>query len=517
MRTPLNAIINYLEIALEGALDQETRENLARSHSASKSLIYVINDLLDLTKTEEGQNLVKCEIFDLPACIKEATEPFENDAQRKGVSYEVFEHSGLPRFAYGDGRRVRQALSNITANAVAHTHEGFIKIEIFVSDVRDNQALVDFVVTDSGSGMTPKQLDALFRDLEQVSTEEYDDHNNPSDENQRPTPEVRTLGLGLAVVARTVRNMDGQLRLKSEEGQGSRFVIQLPFEVPDTSPDITGEAGEKSSGNSQLSNPVASATPPVTVEGEIVLVDRGSSTKTSTVTGHQSVDRASGSISRRSMESLGSGSHGSQMSDADRLIDALSTPLSLNDTEPPDPVERRSSARKSKQNIPKSSITASAGPVGPMIKKYSTSPKQPSDEIGIATVRDTKTPVRAVKIPDEYTEMPSRQRGSENSSIAFEVHADSSRASHTLHTSSESVTSSSAGEARSLQVLIAEDDPINFLLLRKRLEKTGHEVFHAVNGQDCATVYKARSHTFDVVLMDMQVGFNSYSITMFSY
>lgn len=55
VRTPLNAIINYLEIALEGSLDKETRENLARSHSASKSLIYVINDLLDLTKTEEGQ------------------------------------------------------------------------------------------------------------------------------------------------------------------------------------------------------------------------------------------------------------------------------------------------------------------------------------------------------------------------------------------------------------------------------------------------------------------------------
>ena len=59
VRTPLNAIINYLEIALEGALDTETRDNLAKSHSASKSLIYVINDLLDLTKTEEGGELTK--------------------------------------------------------------------------------------------------------------------------------------------------------------------------------------------------------------------------------------------------------------------------------------------------------------------------------------------------------------------------------------------------------------------------------------------------------------------------
>jgi light-regulated signal transduction histidine kinase (bacteriophytochrome) len=83
VRTPLNAIINYLEIALEGALDQETRDNLAKSHSASKSLIYVINDLLDLTKTEEGQELIKDEIFDLCETVREATEVFRGDAKRK--------------------------------------------------------------------------------------------------------------------------------------------------------------------------------------------------------------------------------------------------------------------------------------------------------------------------------------------------------------------------------------------------------------------------------------------------
>lgn len=88
VRTPLNAIINYLEIALEGSLDQETRENLAKSHSASKSLIYVINDLLDLTKTEESQNLVKNEIFDLPSTVREAAEQFEGDANRKSKSFD---------------------------------------------------------------------------------------------------------------------------------------------------------------------------------------------------------------------------------------------------------------------------------------------------------------------------------------------------------------------------------------------------------------------------------------------
>ena len=130
VRTPLNAIINYLEIALEGAIDQETRDNLAKSHSASKSLIYVINDLLDLTKTEEGHNLVKDEIFDLPSTIREATYQFVGDAKRKGIEYEVIEHDGIPQLVVGDQRRIRQVVSNVTANAIQHTSSGAVKVEV---------------------------------------------------------------------------------------------------------------------------------------------------------------------------------------------------------------------------------------------------------------------------------------------------------------------------------------------------------------------------------------------------
>lgn len=154
VRTPLNAIINYLEIALEGTLDQETRDNLARSHSASKSLIYVINDLLDLTKTEEGNDLVKDEIFDFVACVREATEPFKKDAARKGIDYEVIEHPGLPRAVFGDQRRIRQAVTNITANAVEHTSKGHVKVECFCTFVEGQKIRVEIVVEDTGNGMS---------------------------------------------------------------------------------------------------------------------------------------------------------------------------------------------------------------------------------------------------------------------------------------------------------------------------------------------------------------------------
>ena len=171
VRTPLNAIINYLEIALEGALDQETRENLAKSHSASKSLIYVINDLLDLTKTEEGQDLIKDEVFDLPATVREATDSFNGDAKRKGLEYEIIEHPGLPQFVYGDQRRVRQIVANITANAMQHTSSGWVRVELWLQEAMDDRVTIEIVVQDSGAGMSNEKLDALFRDLEQVSTD----------------------------------------------------------------------------------------------------------------------------------------------------------------------------------------------------------------------------------------------------------------------------------------------------------------------------------------------------------
>lgn len=131
----MNAIINYLEIALEGALDQETRENLAKSHSASKSLIYVINDLLDLTKTEEGRDLIKDEVFDLQATIREAAETFSGDAKRKGLQFEINLQPGLPQLVHGDQRRIRQAISNIVANALQHTTTGWVHVEAWVSTI----------------------------------------------------------------------------------------------------------------------------------------------------------------------------------------------------------------------------------------------------------------------------------------------------------------------------------------------------------------------------------------------
>ncbi|RYO73796.1 hypothetical protein DL764_011056 [Monosporascus ibericus] len=492
VRTPLNAIINCLEIAMEGSLDQETRENLARSHSASKSLIYVINDLLDLTKTEEGQELVKDEILDLLACLREATDPFKVDAKRKGIAYEVTEHPGLPRYVHGDYRRVRQAVSNLTANALQHTAHGSVKVESYVSEVQQSRIRVEIVVQDTGCGMSSDKLDDLFQDLEQVGIDV--DESKSVDEAEKPR-ESRTLGLGLAIVARIVRNMDGQLRLKSEEGKGSRFVIQLPFDLP--------------TGNSLKDVEARDATALSNTNSSVASI-----AKVSGPTEKRSFDEADSIGSHKSKASRGSGR--SSKSDADRLIDAIQTPLSVaapagnfahlqrrgsrerhhNSSDHSTLLQRPdfscspTDSRCSGSSLRQANDAPRSGP-GPVNTHNAT--EQP--RVGAYSITNLNTPIKHEKVPDEPLKLPKSHHTGLSSGIFLEIPQNSEHEGQ----------AASTPKSGKLRVLVAEDDPINFKILKKRLEKTGHEVSHALNGEDCASVYKEGPSRFDVILMDMQM------------
>ncbi|KGO72451.1 CheY-like superfamily [Penicillium italicum] len=241
-RTPLNAIINYLEIVLDGSLDQETRDHISRSHSASKSLVYIINDLLDLTNAETGQRLIKDEAFNLSETLTEATDIFWEEARQKHVDLQVIQHAALPP-VLGDQRRVRQVITNLISNAIQHTSTGAVTIEACVvpEPLEPNHICVEVAIHDTGSGMSQQTVETLFCELEQVSNKGY--MQNPKSYESTSSGQAfeteSVLGLGLALVARIVRNMNGQLSLKSEEGKGSCFKIRLAFPLPDK------ESGQK--------------------------------------------------------------------------------------------------------------------------------------------------------------------------------------------------------------------------------------------------------------------------------
>lgn len=527
VRTPLNAIINYLEIALEGSLDQETRENLAKSHSASKSLIYVINDLLDLTNTENGQNLIKDEIFDLPTTLREATDMFQGEANRKNIAYNVLQYPGIPESVLGDQRRVRQVITNVIANAIQHTSSGAVTVEFWPSSVQPEPGHVDVEVAvhDTGSGMSQSTVEALFRELEQVSSEDdnvyYEQYDNRDAGGNSECEQKRVLGLGLALVSRIVRNMHGQLSVKSEEGKGSRFKILLRFPLPaDEGKEVIYSAPEKSAvhdeGATPTNQPVA--------EGEFLLVDR-------------SIHRRSDSMRRPSNDSGRSGnsrnSSRSTRSDVDRLISAIQEP----------PLVQRSTGestdtRKAKQypdgeanRSAKSDIRTSfvnplnlqdrgGSPLPSPGSRLRTpmslaSPPPPGQEI----VTDSGVPLSALRVPQEDVKRSSSPQDKDpdakdgSNSNEKPPSTPEERQSETnvpTHNSNSSNTQDTSSTKSNLRVLVAEDDPVNSKILQKRLEKFGHTVHMTVNGEECAIAHREHSNSFDAVLMDLQVSYLPY-------
>lgn len=500
VRTPLNAIINYLEIALEGSLDQETRENLSRSHSASKSLIYVINDLLDLTKTEEGGSLIKGDTFDLRSTLKEATDMFRGDAKRKNISYEIIEHPGLPDKCIGDQRRVRQAISNVTANAIQNTTEGGVKVEMYVASTPSPDSVeIEICVTDTGVGMTSATQDQLFYGLEQVQSEliENLDESDEPGQDASSKSDKKHLGLGLALVARIIKNMNGQIRLKSEEGKGSRFVLQFPFDLPDfhtvpaSSPDGVDISLPETPGS-------------IPVEGERTLVAPHLSRSFS---GENEVTR------KNSMESIGSlrsrrsvtGSLKSQQSakstgsDIDKLIGAIQ------ETHLSEKGRRSGSCHSIRPSLSKRTSMDSETPSSPHKIRAKTwepvsdqtvaPPHQRTMEQsspGEQHVSSSGIPLRALKMPEAY-DVPLPAAHTKGDILGE------------LHDTPDQPTSPNPLSPNKMRVLVAEDDPLNSRIIKKRLDKLGHNVTLTVNGEDCATAFGERFQDFDVVLMDMQM------------
>ncbi|PBK97922.1 hypothetical protein ARMGADRAFT_1162720 [Armillaria gallica] len=221
VRTPLNHIINYLEMALNGALDSETRDNLSQSHSASKNLLFTINDLLDLTRLESGNETSFNQLFNLPAAVEEAIGPYRSEAQRQSIDF-ILDVSECPKEVIGDARKIQTVVQNLTANALKYTAEGSITVccvstQEPVGLRNSQQTAVEIVVADTGCGIQQEKLENIFREFEQVESLEP------------KTSADAGVGLGLAVVARIVEQLGGQLRVDSRVKQGSRFSFLIPL------------------------------------------------------------------------------------------------------------------------------------------------------------------------------------------------------------------------------------------------------------------------------------------------
>jgi light-regulated signal transduction histidine kinase (bacteriophytochrome) len=513
VRTPLNAIINYLEIALEGDLDHETRENLTKSYSASKALIYVINDLLDLTAAVEGGELTESEPFDIRGVLQQVTGWFDKDARRKQLSYQVIMHPNpwLHHEVIGDARRLRQAVSNIIANAIENTQSGGVRVDVTLNFLEAEKVELEICVSDTGAGMNPQRVDALSHELGQVSSEDGGMLDDATEIARKALTESanagegRTFGLGLAVAARIVHNMRGQLRMKSEENRGSRFVLVFPFDLSErkTIPqevNLNSSVTLSSSGKGPSDELRFEKSSPSNIKEETTLVAHG------TQRGPRK-PAADGSQTSNADDS----SHASMVGPKDSvglLIEAILEPSQA---------EVLSSPRDEDNNVPATKATQDQGRLADVVQSEdpSNNPPKGSNNVsprpGTLNIAGQGQPLRASRI------QPSAVRTSSNASVVSrEVKKTPGNTGRPLSTSaavpaaSQNATKDSSHPDKPpptgrMRVLVAEDDPINSRIVDKRLSKLGHEVHLTNNGEECVYAYREAKGDFDIILMDVQV------------
>ncbi|KAK1750934.1 hypothetical protein QBC47DRAFT_352484 [Echria macrotheca] len=224
VRTPLNAVINYLEIALEKPIEESTKEALTMSYSASKSLIYVIDDLLNLTGSTSGSIPLLCDPFDVSSCLEQTLDPLKRLAREKGIEIAARAVTPFVRFLRGDAPNLQRAISILVANAIEHTTNGHVVVEWGELTRLPNTSTMRVSVSDSGPGLTERELDDMFQDFEQVP-----DEDPASEESSANRGDAIKVGVGLAFVARYVKQRNGQLKVCSIKDKGSTFAIEVPF------------------------------------------------------------------------------------------------------------------------------------------------------------------------------------------------------------------------------------------------------------------------------------------------
>lgn len=215
IRTPMNAIMGITDILLRRNPNKDQLTYLNAIKESSKSLLVIINDILDLSKIEAGKVELESEDFSISKLLENIQILIELKAREKGLSL-VFETSGdVPEIVKGDANRLNQILMNLIGNAIKFTEKGHVLVKTELKDQSSDVVEISFIIEDTGIGIEQKHLDKIFNTFEQAGKETYKKFGGT--------------GLGLSISKRLVELHGGTITAVSEIGKGSRFTIVVPF------------------------------------------------------------------------------------------------------------------------------------------------------------------------------------------------------------------------------------------------------------------------------------------------
>ena len=222
VRTPLNGLIGMLDLLLRTDMDSEQTEYVRMAKLSANNLLKVISDILDLSKIEAGEILIKSVSFDIKALTDEIVKIYEVLAENKALKLNCKFSSKVPRYLVGDPDRLRQILNNLLGNAVKFTDVGTIDFDVEFITGSEKSIALEFRISDTGIGISREKMDMLFKRFSQVDGSVTRRHSGT--------------GLGLAICKQLAELMGGSIEAKSEIGKGSTFVLKMKFttgsEVP---------------------------------------------------------------------------------------------------------------------------------------------------------------------------------------------------------------------------------------------------------------------------------------------
>ncbi|MYM39463.1 PAS domain S-box protein [Duganella qianjiadongensis] len=211
IRTPMNAIIGFTEILLKTQLDQKQLSYLKTVKQSARSLLGLLNDILDTAKLERGAIELEKRDFSLHDLCEQLISTFRIQADSKHIRLEFHYDASCPAYIRSDELRLRQILTNILGNAVKFTEQGEVKLTVSAA-----RKQLHFVIEDTGIGISADRIDSIFAPFTQADAS--------------MSRRFGGTGLGTTIAKQLTDLMDGEIGVSSVPGQGSRFEVVIPLE-----------------------------------------------------------------------------------------------------------------------------------------------------------------------------------------------------------------------------------------------------------------------------------------------
>ncbi|THB63218.1 MAG: response regulator [Gammaproteobacteria bacterium] len=225
IRTPMNGVLGMLQLLLETQTYPEQKEYLDTAYNSAKSLLSLLNDILDLSKIESGQLSIEEIPFDIRVLTEDTVALMASRAKSKTLDISCLVSSEVPHNVIGDPTRIRQVLNNLIQNAIKFTEHGEITITLKAANVSEDKTMIICDVSDTGIGIDHKKQGQIFEAFKQADSS--------------TTRNYGGTGLGLAICKQLTEQMGGEITVESTLGKGSSFRFTLPLGKAEEEPIAT--------------------------------------------------------------------------------------------------------------------------------------------------------------------------------------------------------------------------------------------------------------------------------------